>query len=330
LLKGTCVFSMAQKAPRSPSTSTLLEKYPLPQSAKIKIAERRERLSEGFRRNQVSFTAWLGGCALTRDERVGINEARELDLKHRTEPGLIALQRQNFWKPRSNPKDPHGLETESASAADDTRRIMVARGKVAANGVAEIGHKYHVKRYGDLLVAGWIGGRNVRNTELIEAVATMAPDLPLPIKNGLDGDFRFAFEQAALVNRLRGENGAPSIPIYRGGSNALNPQAWEDEYRRALEITNGLMLVDTAHGGEMAHAPNGDFTKTVAGQIACAEHVLYVAETFGEMPVGMMMEATDSKINPVDPPMPWGVAIEIALHLNDLNNEMAGVRTQIA
>lgn len=320
---------MAQRAPRSPALQTLRERYPLSADAKDIIAERRGRTSDAFNRSTVSFVTWMGGCALTLDEYVADSEARTLDMMQRTTPGLVTGQRNNFWKPRTNPKANHGLETEPETV-EDAYRIVARRAATTANAVAEIGHPYHIRRYGPMLTAAWIGGRNVTNTALIEAVALKLPKLPLGIKNGLDGDITIAQKQADMVNNLRGPNDAPAIVIYRGGENARNPVQWESQYMDALNKTNGNLIADIAHGGEQAFAPFGNFAKTDVGQIACMGAVIRIAELYGELPIGIMMEATNSKNNPVDPPMQFDIGVEGALYLNEINNRLAGVRVGIA
>jgi hypothetical protein len=71
----------------------------------------------------------------------------------------------------------------------------------------------------------------------------------------------------------------------------------------------------------MAHHPEGIYAKSVAGQIACIEHVIAIADK-GELPAGIMMEASDAD-SPTDPLIPFSIAIEGLRQLSSLrrNND---------
>lgn len=321
---------MAQRAPAVPSIETLEKRYPLTDRAAASIAERRTRVNSAIRRESRSFMGLLGGCALVPAEEQTIKrEGTQLDNLYMTHPGLVTLHRLCFWKPRSNPNAWHGAETEPATV-EPTFRIVADRAEATANAAAEIGYKYHIRRYAPRLTLGWVGGRNVENDELVEDIATEAPYLPVAVKNGLDGNIDVALDQVARINSLRSPDQAAAILIYRGGENAKDPHSWERQYREALDITDGLMVVDLAHGTEMAHHPQGLFEKSVEGQLAGLAAVIRIAERLGQMPLGAMMEATDARCNPVDPATRFRPASDGLIHLNQLHNELTGAATFVA
>jgi len=75
--------------------------------------------------------------------------------------------------------------------------------------------------------------------------------------------------------------------------------------------------VDVAHGGEMAFDPNGAYKKTPEGQIACMERVVELAVKYGEMLVGMMVEASHAP-SPTDPVIAPEIALGGVLQLHRL------------
>ncbi len=245
-----------------------------------------------------------GGCALTEDVEIINREGDQL-----ADRG--ALQRLCFWKPRSDPQAYHGLDTTKPECALQT---VEDRSYLAANVCAELGLPKHIGRYAAKLTFAWTGGRNDDNFDLKRLVALSDPTLSLGAKNGLNGEIDIALRDIEELVRLRGSDGAEVVLIYRGGFNAQTPDDWEKQYIRAHELTGGRFIVDTAHGGEMAHSPDQDFTKSVLGQIACLDHVMELARD-GLAPRGVMMEASDT-ISPTDPNMPFTAALT---GLDDLN-----------
>jgi hypothetical protein len=167
----------------------------------------------------------------------------------------------------------------------------------------------HLSRYGDSTALAWKGGRNDDQSELTYALATHDTTLPIAVKNGLDGDILKALEDVERIEALRHGMGGRAILLFRGGRNASNPEAWEEQYLQAHELTDGRLLVDWAHGGEQAHDPKGEFGKSVEGQIACMEHTIDIAERTGKAPAGIFAEASSAK-SPTDPVMPFETAID--------------------
>jgi hypothetical protein len=143
----------------------------------------------------------------------------------------------------------------------------------------------------------------------MRAIARHDPTLGVGVKNGLSGAIDTALQHVDRINTMREgyEDPASAVLVYRGGENAKNPLAWRNAYLDAHEQTSGLVIVDIAHGTEMAHDPDGQFKKTVAGQILAMEAVLDLARE-GYAPAGIMIEASDLKSR-TDPHMPLEIAL---------------------
>jgi 3-deoxy-D-arabino-heptulosonate 7-phosphate (DAHP) synthase len=303
---------MSKFAPDIPSLTKLEAMYPLDQEAACNIRAARLAVGATFRGSR--FLGVLGPCAMTEDREIIDSEGDHLHELEQEEKGLVLVHRKPPWKLRSNPEDWHGLETTSPETA---YRTIAERAGTTANVAIEIGHIPHLRRYGKFLTLGWMGSRNAEDVSLADAMALEDPTLPVGVKNSMDGTIDRALRNVTRISSLRGDNGAPAIPVYRGGENAQNSKDWESNYRQALERTDGRLIVDTAHGGEMAHHPNGEYAKSVVGQIACMEHVISIAEQ-GEIPAGIMIEASDAAVSPTDPLMPFHIALDGVLELNSI------------
>lgn len=276
-----------------------------------RIAIQRKRIGDILTRKVNGLFVVVGPCALTGDvdiiHREG-NRIRRLDTDT-----LATSHRLPVWKPRSNPVDWHGEETTNPNGALATLRRQA---KQNANVSIEAGLEHHIDKYAAMLAFAWTGARNIHNRDLMTKLVTHDPLLPIGIKNDLSGDIDSALNEAQRLSSLREDDDAPVVLLFRGGDNAKTPEDWEEQYKVAFERTEGRLIVDTAHGGEMAHAPDVDFTKSVIGQIACLEHVIQLTEG-GLVPAGIMIEASDA-VSPTDPNMPHSNAISGVQRLHQL------------
>ncbi|MBP7820660.1 hypothetical protein KA025_00785 [Candidatus Saccharibacteria bacterium] len=275
----------------------------------LAILNKRLQISTAIKEG-IGTIAIIGPCALDNNESVLLEESKQLhDLQNET--GLITISRRAFWKPRSNPESWPGLETTDPY---DSYRLILGNAQKFANNSAEIGHFEHIEKYGPLLNFGWFGARN-KIQGFKKQVADWDHSLSFGVKNDLNGTIDDALSEIEEINSSRHhiENSGKAILIYRGGNNAQNPDAWTNNYLDALERTNGRLIVDTAHGAEMAFHPNGIYKKSVAGQQASLAKVLELADK-GAIPLGVMMEASDTiettDDRKVDPNMPFHIAIE--------------------
>jgi 3-deoxy-D-arabino-heptulosonate 7-phosphate (DAHP) synthase len=311
-------------APDSPSTSELAKLNALSARAHKAIADKRYAICEAFDRPEVSLIAMPGYCSRPARDQIGLilREGQEIaQIEYRTE-GLVTLHRGPTWKPRTNPEDWHGQETTDPLGAHQS---VTQEAELLANVAMEIGYKEQLPRYASRLALIWSGGRSVGNTELIEQMAVFDRSLPLGIKNGLNGDIMQALQQVERAASLRSHGDAPVFLIYRGGENARRPDDWEDSYLEALDLTAGRLMVDTAHGSEMAHDPLGRWAKSVDGQILAIDHVLNLAEA-GYHPLGITMEAS-SELGPTDPNMPLRIGLRAIASLMRIKAESTTLRS---
>jgi hypothetical protein len=284
-----------------------------PQPATSSVELTRQALAMAVEDHEAHFISVDGPCPLTDNPEHTFEEARLKVANGEGLPGYIALDRECFFKPRTNPADWHGL---NSSDPDSAQRIVGELADRHANVIAEVGAVDQFDRYGEALTALWIGGRAVHNTELIEALAVAEPGIVIGVKNGLDGEIDLALEQVARVERLRGDEGAPAVLIYRGGENARTPLASQDMYKRAHEATGGRLFYDAAHGVEMAYHPAGEFKKSVAGQMLASQALIHLTEQ-GYAPLGKFAEA--SEIDAImDPHMPLEQALADSRRIHEL------------
>lgn len=288
---------MAQFAPEIPTTEQLELLYAR-DFDHVRISTMRANVSSILEHPHMGMLAMTGPCSLTGEAEITEKESDSLVQLMKRTPGLIALQRRNFWKPRTNPDDWHGPETTDP---EDTYRRVARAAIEHANGAAEIATVRHLERYGKLLSFAWFGARNSNIDQQI-AIARGDPLLPLGVKNSLSGDFKQTLKTVEKLNQERGEDAAPVVLVYRGGENATSHDEWENHVREAHRMTGGRMVLDLAHGGEMAHDPGKRSQKSVAGQIACAHHAIRLANE-GIRMAGYLMEASDIK-SVTDPNMP--------------------------
>jgi len=304
------------------STKTKYQVSNPSQDTELAILNKRLQISTAIQEG-IGTIAIIGPCALDNNEDILLGESRQLH-RLQEETGLITISRRAFWKPRSNEESWKGLETTDPH---DSYRLIMGNAQQYANNSAEIGHFEHIEKYGPLLNFGWFGARN-KKPGFKQKVADWDHSLSLGIKNDLDGTINDALTEINDINSARQhiENSGKAILIYRGGDNAQSPDDWTKNYLTALEQTNGKLIVDTAHGAEMAFHPNGLFKKSVAGQQASLNRVLELAEN-GAIPLGIMMEASDSietsDSRKVDPNMPFHIAIEGLKRLATITNPIS-------
>ncbi len=297
-----------------PDTESLRLEHGISVEAELAVIAARTRLSRAIGHYQVNYVSIDGTCALTNEPRAISDEARA---KAEAAYGLENYTGLNrslcFHKQRTDPRAWRGLHTTEPSAAYE---LIAGQAEAYANGAAEIGTPEQLGRYGLMLTFGWIGGRMVENTELISRIALDDDELPLGIKNGLDGEIDTALKQVNLIEQIRQDEAAPAVLIYRGGDNARTPKASKEMCKRVIEATNGRVIIDTAHGVEMAHDPTGNFGKSVIGQVLATEMLLELGRE-GYLSLGKMSEAS-AQVSPTDPNMSLDIALSASKQLYDM------------
>lgn len=310
---------MIEFAPPTPKTKELKARYPQSEEERARVLEMRKRTSHMLGSRTADLLVTIGPCGPTEDAVLkGFieRESQELERLNTAESGILWLHRLAEWKPRTNKKDWHGLSTTSPELAYRLLRDTSGR---AANIAMEINtDNRHLKRNSDLLTLAWKGGRNGAEATLTETLALHDPSLPIAIKNGLDGEIDMALGDVDRIMQLRKGMGADAVLLYRGGDNAMSPEAWEKQYLEAHARTGGLLIVDTAHGSEQAHHPEGNFKKSVEGQIHALDHIIAIGKRpDGVTPAGLFIEASDHA-GRTDPNMPFALAIEKAEQIAEI------------
>ncbi len=256
--------------------------------------------------------AIMGPCA-PEEEHIDqlLSEADELRYMTRALfSQMVGLYRIPVWKPRSDPESWHGMETTHPEEALDFVKSINQKYGIAG---IEIGKRDHIEKYIADLAFAWTGARNIGAADLQIELAASDMTLPLGVKNSLDGHIDSALDAIARMSNERPNDAASISLIFRGGNSLTTPDEWANAYAEVADITNGSFIVDVAHASEMAHDPEGQFKKTNAGQIACMDHVIELAQD-GIYPAGIMCEASNTP-RCIDPVIPTDVAADRIIEL---------------
>ena len=300
-------------APPQPTTQELAARHSLTEGQRTAITLKRQQIGATLLHPGSSLLVIMGPCALTDSPRQITHENSQLNRLATIHPGIVVVQRLCTWKPRTDPNAWHGME----STPDEVERaysIVIEQAGRNGNVGMEVGYSEHHARYHGALALAWIGARNNGDTNLLHTAALNDPGLPIAIKNGLDGNLSSALQRVKYINDTRDSSDAPAVLLYRGGTNAMTPKSWEEQCKEAVERTEGRVIIDFAHGSEMAHDPNGNGEKSIEGQLAAFNHGLELAAE-GYIPAGIMLEASDTQ-RVVDPNMPQLTGLMCASQLN--------------
>lgn len=317
---------MSQREPLNPTIETLHSQHSLTLRAELQIDHMREKVNAVLGNKASELLVIVGPCAMTSDQQLIQHENNKIAALDMTNDAIVALHRMPPWKPRTNPNDWFGLGTTDPELAF---KILNESAEMNGNTAIELGHIGHLARYSDRLALGWVGARNDDNSELIHAVATHDMQLPIAVKNSLDGTADVALEHIKTIRELRqkGERNREVALLYRGGSKFDTPDAWEDQLLAVIDQAQSediSVIVDVAHGSEMAHHPAGRFEKSVEGQAACLEHLGMIAIRDGTIPHGIMIEASDAK-SPTDPVIPFDLAINLSKSLARIKRSQTSI-----
>lgn len=292
--------------PARPTTQELHASLSLSPDAELAILQRRTRLTQTVQSGGLLIIA--GNCArpVYEQQPTLLQESDTLVALEAELDGTVLSHRGCVHKPRTDPKQYQGEEQRNPS---DAYRSVIEEATRNANVSMEVRHPEHLRRYGTALLLAWTGGRDVGNARLMQALIAYDASLPLGIKNGVDGRIQPALDAVRMIRSARRghENAGLVLPIYRGGDTARTPEQWAEQYKRMHDLTKGQFIIDVAHGTEMAHDPNGNFKKSVAGQILGMQAVITLTRQ-GYRPAGVMLEASDLPSR-VDPHMPMEAAV---------------------
>ena len=277
----------------------------------------RTRASRGIRSEIPVLVAGVGQCSTNvRDVHITRKEAvinKQFACEH---TDVELLQRQNHRKQRSlrtdGTKPWEGMDDSHPEEAMKLHEESKAAGDQLC---MEITQSDHLDKYTPGLVMAWFGARNRDKGFMVEA-AIVEKHMLLGIKPDVTGDPEWSFTIIDALNHIRSNVGgtAPVFLIDRGGTNFDTPQKWEDNTKRLLDRTDGIMMLDLAHGSEQAHDPNGNFGKSVEGQIRAMEHYIKIGEQTGMWANGILLEASDAPSD-TDPNMPHQIALDGIVHI---------------
>lgn len=328
-------------APELPTTAELAADNPLERSDQLAIAASRIAINATLMRPDNRYLL-VGPCALTEDISLLDEENREWNA-FAAENGLIAAMRRHPWKPRSvegweaKMDQWHGLETgyqdgfgQPATAARSAYEIMHHGATKYGNISMEMAFDEHVLRYGPLVSFAQIGARTPSHyyqsdssyNRFLDLLAQREPTLPIGVKNDTDGSLERAVRDVNRINDVRYGLGFSAVSravlIYRGGTNAKTPDAWEAGAINAIERTNGAVILDTAHGGEQAFDPDDKYGKSETGQLRCLERAVELQQR-GHRYAGIAIESSNIP-SPMDPP----AAVEaVKMRLKTMQDVMA-------
>lgn len=280
----------------------------------------RKQVSQTLRGEIAGLIVGVGQCSTNvRDIDITRSESADNRRFMADRRGVLLAQRLNHWKPRSPRSDGikpwEGMETTHKAEAMQLTEETTSSGSPVCMELALPHHVIYVPH----LAFGWFGSRN-RDDRFTLNLAAKHPDLPLLGKNDLDGDMTWArrFVKTARHIRSHMSRAAVVATLHRGGSELHTPELWEQSVLRELELTEGQMMLDLAHGAEQAHEPNGNYdVKSVEGQERALEHYIEIGERTGMWARGLLIEASDAPSD-TDPNMPRQKALDGIVHILSL------------
>lgn len=281
------------------------------------IEWQRQQVSQTLRGEVSGLVVGLGQCSTNiRDVAITRDEARGNTRFMAGKRGALVAQRLNHWKPRTPRADGtkrwEGMETTHEAEAMKLTEETTSSGLPVCMELALPRHTIYIPH----LAFGWIGARNRDETFALN-LAAENPGLPLFGKNDLDGDMTWARRFVDTARHIRSHMSRDAVvtTLHRGGSNLHTPELWEQSVLRELELTEGRMMLDLAHGAEQAHEPSGNFdSKSTEGQERALEHYIEIGERTGMWARGLLIEASDAPSD-TDPNMPRQVALDGIVHI---------------
>lgn len=275
----------------------------------FRISSKREQIVNAFKNPEENTVAILGPCAMTFNLEHIFTENFELQEFERSleNKGVQTVHRIPFWKPRTDPIDWHGVESEHPNEALFFLNTLARFGN---NISAETGLLRHIGKLSALQTFSWIGSRNFGNTDLINNLLDEEIDIPVGVKNDMSGNVSNLIDFVENINDKRFRKNPPIIPIFRGGTEIDTTKKWEESVKKMSERTKGKCIIDLAHGSEMVHDPSDQFKKTEIGQVLACIHLAELVSK-GALIAGFMFETSDVQ-SPTDPVMPFDVGLACA------------------
>lgn len=281
------------------------------------ITKHRKKVNDAMLDENDMLLVGIGQCSMNADHLDITRREAESNLKlMRTIPSSLIMQRQNYWKPHTPRTDGttpwEGMETTHPAEAITFFQESLEKEILICSEVALC---EHIGKYASGLTLGWVGARN-RDDSFVRNLATAESDMPLAIKNDLDGSLDWALDTTTNCTELRENSDRPGavVLLHRGGDNLNTPEKWEKSVISAIQRTGGRMILDLAHGAEQAHDPNGNYQKSANAQARALEHYIAIGERTGLWVKGLLIEASDAP-SATDPNMPRQLAIDGLMHI---------------
>lgn len=263
------------------------------------VAKMRGLVSEMLKDPGRALVAIAGPCALTTDFDTVRKEGimlEHLALTSLFGHPIVPLHRLCPNKPRTNVGDWSGIgKTHPGQTLD----IIAEQAAKHANVAMEMVTENELRLFGGATTFEWIGGRNSENRKIAELATMFDLKMPLGIKNGLDGDIFELHKRVSLLSKLRSQDHAPVVPIFRGMEKPQTVDNWAESFKRLSSLTTGRFIVDAAHGTERSHDPEGNHAKSEKGQLLALMHIHELVSQ-GHMCAGVMLEMSDAE-SPTDP-----------------------------
>jgi phospho-2-dehydro-3-deoxyheptonate aldolase len=291
------------------------------------VDDHRLEIAGILRGDDERLLAVIGPCSDQLDEIV-IEEGQHL--MTRSNEHVKFVHRAPPWKPRTRDEDWHGLDESDQEHVHVRISEMTLRGTALA---IETGFQRH-QAFLDRVSMMWIGARSIGST-LLKQLAVLNPNIPTGIKNDLSGDIQPALDvlRSVTINReaISPSMSAPVTLIFRGGSEIRTPDQWEAAVHRVVDATKGKVIIDVAHGSEMAHDPSGNFTKSAIAQELCLLHLADLVRQGLDIR-GLMIEASDvvikDKRRQTDPNMDFQDAVDLTEEIVALRHVQSTLEAQ--
>lgn len=288
------------------------ELHPLSEQSGRRIEETRDAIIDILRGADSRMIAIVGPCSMDDSQLEDgmpsvirfaerLEEISELPI---VKSNLLTIMRVPPAKPRTD-LGWAGLDETDPIEAHWLMKEIVETGMPVA---MEVMDRDQLARYGGMLSLGWIGARNNKDT-LLRRTLSAFPELPLLCKNDDHGDIDaavFALQTVAAqqpnvrvtlpdgsTGVLRESAGNPNTGLlWRGGSDMPNPAG----FGAGLHRTASKRMpygVDCSHGSAQAFDPNGQFKKTVEGQLRSFDSLIEHIDSneLALQPAAVMIEA---------------------------------------
>jgi 3-deoxy-7-phosphoheptulonate synthase len=245
--------------------------HPLTPAAAARIRGHRQQIIDIMEGRDPRMILMLGPCSMD-DSRIDgrytnltlADRIQEINDLEGLVDELLVVMRVSRPKPRSD-LGLRGLIQKNPVAAHEIMTSIANKGLPFAS---EVMNAADLAEMSDRLALGWLGARNVGDTNIRHTMSAYA-DIPFWVKNDGYGNLTPALKaiktigaphenvDVVLQNGQRGvvpqSAGNPHTGLlWRGGDNYTTPDSWKQGLRDAA-ATGVPLGIDLSHGGAVAH-----------------------------------------------------------------------------